>query len=431
MRMIALLCCLPGIGLFAQPRVATFRADATPAPGEPLIWTMPTSRVEDPLWAKGVVIESGGSRYVICALDWCGVGGSIDLMLRERMAAAARTEPARVALQSVHQHAAPYIEGDGYAILRGLEKPPLMMSDRYLESLARKLAQSIEEALGRLKPFDRIGTSEARVERVASIRRLPAPGGKVIVRFSGDGAKPEMAAAPEGPVDPMLRTITLASGNQPLVRLHYYATHPQTFCCDGTVSSDFVGAARERLEKEEGVVQIYFTGCSGDVTVGKYNDKTRAARVALGERLFAAMRASNQATRFAPAGKVEWRSANLELPKRPAPDLAAATSDDDRYRRAIAVAFARRTRPLPASALQIGTVQILHLPGEPMLEFQRFAQRTRPDRFVAVAGYGDIAPGYLCTDEAFPQGGYEPTASNAGPGTEAAVKAVIRRLLGK
>ena len=36
----------------------------------------------------------------------------------------------------------------------------------------------------------------------------------------------------------MLRTITLASDGRPLVRLHYYATHPQTFCCDGRVSGD-------------------------------------------------------------------------------------------------------------------------------------------------------------------------------------------------
>ena len=48
---------------------------------------------------------------------------------------------------------------------------------------------------------------------------------------------------------------------------------------------------------------------------------------------------------------------------------------------------------------------------------------------MAVAGYGDISPGYLCTDRAFEEGGYEPSAANAGPGTEARVKQAIRRLL--
>jgi hypothetical protein len=112
---------------------------------------MPTSKVEDPLWAKGIVIEDGANRYVICALDWCGVGGSTHLMLRERMAGAAKTDVSRVALQSVHQHAAPYIEGDGIAILRGLPKPPLLMSGRYLDELAGKLSAAIRDALGRLQ----------------------------------------------------------------------------------------------------------------------------------------------------------------------------------------------------------------------------------------------------------------------------------------
>ena len=63
-----------------------------------------------------------------------------------------------------------------------------------------------------------------------------------------------------------------------------------------------------------------------------------------------------------------------------------------------------------------------------MVEFQKYAQSLRPNGFVAVAGYGDISPGYLCTDRAMEEGGYEPGAANSGPGTEAAVKKVIQEL---
>ncbi|MCX6636057.1 MAG: hypothetical protein NT090_13405, partial [Acidobacteria bacterium] len=66
----------------AQLRVAAFRADAKPALGEPLIWVTPAERVADPLWAKGVVLEDGKSRYVLCAIDWCGIGGSTHRMFR-------------------------------------------------------------------------------------------------------------------------------------------------------------------------------------------------------------------------------------------------------------------------------------------------------------------------------------------------------------
>jgi hypothetical protein len=286
--------------------------------------------------------------------------------------------------------------------------------------------------MSRLEEFDQVGTAETRVERVASARRVFADG-KLVTRYSTGGSKPEIAALPEGPIDPRLRTVTFASGGHPLVRLHYYATHPQTFCCDGRVSADFVGAAREKVEQEEKLLQVYFTGCSGDVTVGKYNDTTPAAREGLAVRLAAAMRESAAATRLERVTRLSWRHAPLRLVPKPEPAEAGggpgASTGQDKYRAAIARAFARRTRPLPANALTIGDVRLLHLPGEPMLEFQDFARRTAPSLFVVAAGYGDMSPGYLCTDRAFTEGGYEPSASNAVAGTEARVIDLIRKLL--
>ena len=80
--------------------------------------------------------------------------------------------------------------------------------------------------------------------------------------------------------------------------------------------------------------------------------------------------------------------------------------------------------------LAIGNLRILHLPGEPMVEFQLFAQRSAPQHFVAVAGYGDGGTGYLCTRESYAQGGYEPGATLISPDGEAVIKAALRQLLG-
>jgi len=411
-------------------RLATFRADVTPAPGEPLIWVTPTVKVEDPLWAKGVILEDGGTRYVLCAVDWCGLGGSTHLLFRRKLALGAGTAVACVAVQAVHQHTAPYIDGDAYALLQKLPAPPLRMSDRFLEEVTDRLLHAAKAAAARLEPFDQIGTGQAQVERVASARRI-FDEGKLRVRYSGSGKDPVMAALPEGPIDPLLRTVTLARGSKPLVRLHYYATHPQTFCCDGRVSGDFVSAAREEVEQAEGVFQIYFTGCAGDVTVGKYNNGSPEARQELAARLRQGIDRAIAATRFAPAAGLRWRTAELVLPPRSRPPGTAPKAPEAIYRAAIAEAFAARLTALGAAALELGEVDISHLPGEPMLEFQKYAQGLRPDRFVAVAGYGDMSPGYLCTDRAFEEGGYEPSAANAGPGTEARVKKAIERLLGR
>jgi hypothetical protein len=422
-----------------KPRIAAFRSDVTPEPGEPLIWTVPTAKVESPLWAKGVIIEAAGVRYVLCAVDWCGLLNSTHLLFRKTIAEAAGTGIEHVMVQTVHQHTAPYIDGGAYTLLRQLPSPPRCMSDAFLGRAMDRLARAVREAAAQARPFDQIGTGEARVDRVASARRVRMPDGKMGTRYSGSGKDPVMAALPEGPIDPMMKTVAFAAAGKTLVRLFYYATHPQTYCCDGTVSGDIVNTAREAVEQSEGVPQLYFTGCAGDVTVGKYNDGPAAAH-GLAQRLERGMRDATAATRFRPVGKIVARTATITLPPpvaMPVKDAAALarmaaaqpSAGDELYRAAIRLAFTMRKGPFTATALALGDIRILHLPGEPMLEFQKYAQSLRPKGFVAVAGYGDLSSGYLCTDRAWTEGGYEPSASNSGPGTETAVKKAIQELL--
>jgi hypothetical protein len=162
--------------------------------------------------------------------------------------------------------------------------------------------------------------------------------------------------------------------------------------------------------------------------VGKYNDQSEAARAALAKRLEAAMAAAEGATRYAAAGKPVWRSVPLTLPKKPAPKEDGRTPDMI-YRAATSRVFQERKEPLQTASLAIGGTNLLFLPGEPMLEFQKYAQGL--GRFVAVAGYGDINAEYICTDRAFEEGGYEPNSANGGPGEEKALKDAIRKLLGR
>ncbi len=439
---IGTIACLGSVGLRAAtrpPQVAVFRSDVTPEPGEPLIWTMPTAQVLDPLWAKGVVLEDGGGRYVLCAVDWCGLANSTYSLFRTKIARAAGTDLDRVFVHTVHQHTAPYIDSDAYALFGKLSDPPRRMSEGFLERVTDKLARAVAEAAQKLKPFDAAGPGEAKVERVASARRILADDGHVIVRWSGSGKDPALAALPEGAIDPMIRTVTIAAGGKPVVHLHYYATHPQTFCCDGRVTGDIVSTAREAVEKSEGVFQVYFTGCSGDVTVGKYNDGTVQAQAGMSKRLEQAMRASIRSARLGPVERLNWRTAQMTFPGVPnkvpsVDDLARMAADksvsrDKVYQTAIEVTYAQRKRPFDASSFSLGAARILHLPGEPMLEFQKYARALRPGGFVAVAGYGDLSTGYVCTDRAWTEGGYEPTASNVGPGSEAVMKKAIRELL--
>ncbi len=423
-----------------QLRVATFSSDVTPPLGHPCYPdSKPLATIEHPLLAKGIVIDDGKHRYVLCAVDWCELCNSTHLLFRRKLAEAVDADVSHVAVQTVHQHTALLADGDAHRLLQKQEKPPPYLDLKFLDEVTDRLAEAAKKSLGDLKPLDRIGTGQAKVERVASSRRIPIGGGKVRTRYSSTRDK-DLQAAPEGYIDPMLKTITLADGERPLVRLHYYATHPQSFYRDQRASWDFPGIAREKVEKKDEVFQIYFTGCAGDVAAGKYNDGSRKARAGLAERLQAGMEASIASTKFAPVGSLQWRTFPLKMPLRTgsgygvaenrakmADTEAAAARRKDAARN---VAFAERKEPIELSSLQIGDVYIIHLPGEPMVTFQLFAQALKPKGFVAVAGYGDGCPGYICTERAFGEGGYEPSASRVAPESEKSFRTAIRRLLG-
>ena len=85
---------------------------------------------------------------------------------------------------------------------------------------------------------------------------------------------------------------------------------------------------------------------------------------------------------------------------------------------------ARRCREAGIPLVRLGPVSILHLPGEPFIEYQLYAQSLSTG-FVAVAGYGEGGPGYVCTDEACVEGGYQPGASRVCPPSEQRLREAI------
>lgn len=419
-------------------RLATFQSDVTLPLGD-ILYSEVLKTIEHPLLAKGVVLDDGQRRWVLCAVDWCVMPNATHDMFRNKIAVAAGTEPARVAVHCVHQHTAPTIDVSAERLLQQQPEPPPGRNVKSVEAITDRLAHAVQQSLQNLQPFGAVGLGTAQVDRVASIRRVFTPEGKLLTRWSSC-RDDNLRAMPEGNIDPVLRTITLACGDKPLVRMHYYATHPQTYYLDGRASYDFPGLARERLQQEEGVFQMYFTGCGGDVTAGKYNRGTPEDRAALAERLFQGMKASIAATRVTPVHQIAWRAEAVTLKPR-----TDGVYDLEQNRRTLAdpkqkpeariqaaerlACYQRLQEPFLLSVLKIGPARVLHLPGEPMIAYQHFACGLQPDRFLAVAGYGLASTGYVCTERSYTEGGYEPSASGLVPESEPVIQAAIRRLL--
>lgn len=386
LRLTLLLGLMVGCGTGPALSVATFTCDATPPVGHPLAGKKPAEVVEEPLFVKGVVLDDGRTRVVLAAIDWCTLGTEVYARFRAALGAGAGTP--RVAIHCTHTHSAPFGGGQDPA---------------FIEALAGRLTASARDA--RPRPFTHVGFGSAKVVGYASNRRVPGPEGKIRVRYSSC-KDPALREEPEGRVDPLLRTVTFYDRQRPLVRMHYYASHPQSFYGDGRVHPDVPGWARARLEREEGIPHLYFTGCGGDVTAGKYNDGSPEAREGLIGRLAEAMRGSAAASARHAVPSIGWKAAPVRLVGR---------KDGGEW------------PPVELSLLDLGPVSLLHLPGEPFVEFQFYAHGLRPGRPLAVAGYGDGGMGYICTDDA--RGGYEPTASRVGPPSERILKAGIAELL--
>ncbi len=424
-------------GADAPPlRVAAFQSDVTPPLGHPLCggWVKPAEAVDAPLLLKGIVIDDQRSRYVIASLDWCVLGTKAYDAFRDRLAKAVDTPRRQVTLHCTHTHSAPLADARAQELLDASPQTLPHLDLAWLARIAEDAGKAAEGAVDRLRPFTHVGAGKARVERFASNRRVAGPDGKILVRWSTT-RDPALREQAEGLIDPWLRTVSLYDGATPLVRMHYYASHPQTSSGDGRVHGDVVAHAREYVQQEEGVFQIYFAGCGGNVTAGKYNDGTPAARQRLASAMYTGMIRSIESTSRAPVAVVEWSSVDVRLPVRADETAQRALLADvakpkqARLIAALTLAWIERAAngPLDISRLRLGPVDLLHLPGEPFVEYQLYAQSLRP--FVATAGYGEGGPWYVCTDAAYGEGGYEPGASWVGPPVEKVLKAAIGELL--
>jgi hypothetical protein len=408
--------------------LATFAADVTPPLGHPLCggWIEPARGVDDPLRALGVILLGMGEPLVLCAVDWCGIRNDANLAWRQALAQAAHTVAGNVCVHAVHPHNAPFADTEAQRLIEEVKGPP-SLDLKFFDQAVKRTAEAARAALAKTTPFTHVGVGRAKVEQVASNRRILGDDGKVKYTRTSATKKKEVRDEPEGLIDPWLRTLSFWNGEQPLAALHYYATHPMSYYGDGRVSADFCGLARQKRQQDDAkVFQVYFTGCAGNVTAGKYNDGSHENRPVLRDRVYDAMAAAWKATERHAVKGWEWRSEPVKLPPRSEKSFGAEESrkvlEDAkqtaarRNNAAFQLAWLKRIdRPIDLTCLDFSKALVLHLPGEPFVEYQLKAQELRKDAFVCVAGYGDGGPGYIPTDRAYLEGGYEPTVALAGP----------------
>ncbi len=429
-------------------RIATFQADVTPPLGSPLCHGNVSNAlcVVDPLTARGVVLLAAEQKpIVLCAVDWVVNSNAGYDEWRRTLAEAVGTTVERVAVHTVHQHDTPGCDFSTEELLAEQGLTNRFSNVPFMHEAIARTAKAAREAMREPKTVTHVGVGQAKVEQFASNRRVAGPGGKVkYVRYSACRI-PAARAAPEGVIDPFVRVLSFWDGDQPRAVLSYYATHPQSYYGRGGVSADTVGMARAIREAAlPGVPHIHFDGAGGNVTAGKYNDGSPENRPALAQRLARGLEEAWKATRKSAlrAADIEWHVKPVALPLRkelvdeaPAIKTLADSSAkfSERARAARQLVWARRCKAghrIDLSCLWLGSTRVLHMPGELFVEYQLAAEQVRPDAMVCMAAYGDDGCGYIGTEIAYSQGGYEAsTVSQVAPQVEKVLMDGMKSLL--
>ena len=272
--------------VFAKPavfRLAAFSADVTVPLGHGMMggaWL--SKKIADPLHAHGIVLLGSEQPVVFVAVDWCEIRNDALTRWQEALAGAAKTKPERVMVCAIHQHDAPVADLEAERMLRASKAAGTICDLDFHGRAVQRVASALRESLKSAQPVTHIGVGQTKVERIASNRRYAMPDGSVRFDRTSSMRNAFAIAAAEGLIDPWLKTLSFWNGNTATAAISGYAVHPMSYYGGGEVSADFPGLARARLQRDTpGVKQIYFSGCSGNVTAGKYNNGDRENRAAL------------------------------------------------------------------------------------------------------------------------------------------------------
>src|SRR5205823_3312913 len=137
------------------------------------------------LKALGVILLGMERPIVLCAVDWCGLRNEANWVWREALARATVTPAERVAVHCVHQHNAPFADLEAEQLVETHPGAPHSLDLKFFDDVVKRTAKAAGDSLAHTVPCNQIGIGKARVEQVASNRRILGDDGKVkSIRYS-------------------------------------------------------------------------------------------------------------------------------------------------------------------------------------------------------------------------------------------------------
>jgi neutral ceramidase len=270
---------------------------------------------------------------------------------------------------------------------------------------------------------------------------------------------------PDGPVDPELLAVRLSRPDGgTIATLVNYACHPVVLCEDNLQhSGDFAHFLYKRLEAVSGGVALFINGACGNINPARRGDFAAAEWV--GTTLADAVQAALQVGTTVDQAVLKGAYSTVALPLKQLPGEA----DIDRYLGHAKTALAAHSNPenyegkrlaaeveraeqqagrlgalmqrlqswgaangeigAQIQALRIGEIDLVALPGENFFELGLSIKAGSEGRPCMVAGYSNRSVGYVPTEIAYTEGGYEVSTCFVWRGGGEKMAAAARNLM--
>ena len=212
--------------------------------------------VNDPLFAKALVITDDRTTIVLVSLDAVAIG-EIGYIKNDY-------------LPTVRNHMEKEL---------GIPANQLVVNASHChgivcDDVAERTLDAIRKAKNHMVPV-KIGTGIGTEDRIMENRRLKMKDGREIDVRHAYSLPPDDQVAGIGPVDPKIGIVRLdRMDGSPLAVLYQFACHPIQGAASGGNTADLSGAASRVIEENLGgdCVALFFQGCGGDINPVLYKD---------------------------------------------------------------------------------------------------------------------------------------------------------------
>ena len=345
----------------------------------------------DDLTASAVALSDGATQVAILALDLSSLDLDGVATVKATIGDMTGLAPEQILLNTSHTHAGPMVAA----------RPGLAFEKEYFAEMARHCAEAVSSAMEDQRPTT-LSVGSAPVD-IGGNRRERSDDGRIVLGVNPDGIRL-----------PQVKVLHFLREEAPDIVLFSIPIHGTTMGSDNLwVSAEWMGAAVRDIEGAvPGVRSLFLQGCAGDQN--PYRDERGYERVrAHGRSASEAVRqalATEQAVTALPLVNV---ASVLDLP----------LADGGRW-------------PCPLHCLRLGEAALVGLAGEAFVEYALYAESHSSARSTITLGYTDGSIGYLPTEAAYGEGGYEVSANRYfavgkpwDPSVEGVLKAEIAGLL--